>query len=88
VLIVEDEALIGMMLEEMLLDAGCKIAGNAHTLKGALSLAETADFDLVERDIPHQARVMMEPEHERVRVSFSDANDADAFRERFGARLN
>ena len=43
---------------------------------------------LVERDIPHQARVMMEPEHERVRVSFSDANDADAFRERFGGRLN
>ena len=43
---------------------------------------------LVERDIPHQARVVMEPEHERVRVSFSDANDADDFRERFGGRLN
>ena len=43
---------------------------------------------LVERDIPHQARVLMEPEHERVRVSFPDAADAKAFRERFGARLN
>lgn len=43
---------------------------------------------LVEREIPHQARVLMEPEHERVRVSFPDADDAKAFRERFGARLN
>ena len=43
---------------------------------------------LVERDIPHQARVLMEPEHERVRVSFPDPDDAKAFRERFGPRLN
>lgn len=43
---------------------------------------------LVEREIPHQARVLMEPEYERVRVSFPDAKDAKAFRERFGARLN
>jgi hypothetical protein len=43
---------------------------------------------LVERDIPHQARVLMEPEHERVRVSFPNAADAKAFRDRFGLRLN
>lgn len=43
---------------------------------------------LVERDIPHQARVLMEPEHERVQVSFPDVDDARAFRERFGPRLN
>jgi len=43
---------------------------------------------LVERETPHQARVLLEPEHERVRVSFLDATDAKAFRERFGARLN
>jgi len=43
---------------------------------------------LVEHDIPHQARVLMEPEHERVRVSFPDADNAKAFRERFGPRLN
>ena len=43
---------------------------------------------LVEREIPHQARVTMEPHHERVRVSFPDAGDAKAFRKRFGARLN
>lgn len=43
---------------------------------------------LVERDIPHQARVIMEPEHERLRVCFPDPDDAKAFRERFGSRLN
>ena len=43
---------------------------------------------LVERDIPHQARVLMEPEHEHVRVTFPDPNDAEDFRARFGARLN
>lgn len=43
---------------------------------------------LIERDIPHQARIHIEPEHERVRVSFPDASDAKAFRERFGPRLN
>lgn len=43
---------------------------------------------LVEREIPHQARLLMDPEHERVRVSFPDANDARAFSDRFVARLN
>ncbi|KRE13855.1 hypothetical protein ASE63_17730 [Bosea sp. Root381] len=43
---------------------------------------------LVEREIPHQARIFMEPEHERLRVSFPDAENADAFRKRFGSPLN
>lgn len=43
---------------------------------------------LVERDIPHQARVLMEPDHDRLRISFPDEEDAKAFRERFAARLN
>lgn len=43
---------------------------------------------LIERRIPHQARVLMEPERKRLRVSFPKAVDAAAFRERFGARLN
>ena len=43
---------------------------------------------LIEREIPHQARVLMEPEHQRVRVSFPNAADAKAFRDRFGPRLN
>jgi hypothetical protein len=43
---------------------------------------------LIEREIPHQARVVMEPEHGRIRVCFPDASDAKAFRERFSVRLN
>lgn len=43
---------------------------------------------LIERDIPHQARVLMEPLHERLRVSFPDRDDAKAFRARFGSQLN
>ena len=43
---------------------------------------------LIERKIPHHARIVMQPEHRRIRVSFPDAEDATAFRERFGPRLN
>lgn len=43
---------------------------------------------LIDRGIPHQARILMQPDHERVRVSFPDAEDAKAFRKRFGSRLN
>ncbi|MGO4671180.1 hypothetical protein [Bosea sp. 2RAB26] len=43
---------------------------------------------LIEREIPHQARIAMEPEHRRIRVSFPDAEDATAFRERFGPRFS
>jgi hypothetical protein len=43
---------------------------------------------LIERKIPYQARVLMEPARKRLRVSFPKADDAKAFRERFGARLN
>ncbi|GAU86480.1 response regulator [Bosea sp. BIWAKO-01] len=51
ILIVEDEPLISMMLEEMLLDAGCLVAGNAQNLREALPLAEAADFDLAILDL-------------------------------------
>lgn len=43
---------------------------------------------LIDRSIPHQVRILMEPEHERIRVAFPQAEDAKAFFERFGARLN
>lgn len=43
---------------------------------------------LIERHIPHQARVVWEPYHRRIRVSFPDAADAGAFRRRFGAALH
>ena len=43
---------------------------------------------LIEREIPHQVRILIEPAHERIRVSFPEADDAAAFWDRFGARLN
>lgn len=43
---------------------------------------------LIERHIPHLARIVWEPYHRRIRVSFPDADDAGAFRRRFGAALH
>lgn len=43
---------------------------------------------LIERHVPHQARIVWEPYHRRIRVSFPDADDAGAFRVRFGAPLH
>lgn len=43
---------------------------------------------LIEQGLPHQARILTEPQHSRLRVSFTESDDARAFRERFGARLN
>jgi CheY-like chemotaxis protein len=39
VLIVEDEALVAMLLEDMLADHGCSVAGSASRLSQALALA-------------------------------------------------
>jgi hypothetical protein len=43
---------------------------------------------LIDRHIPHQARILWEPDHRRIRVSFPDADDAKAFRMRFRAPLH
>ena len=43
---------------------------------------------LTQRDIPHLARILMEPEHGRIRLSFADSITAEAFRDRFGPQLN
>lgn len=43
---------------------------------------------LIERHIPHQAHIHWEPHHRRIRVSFPDADDAGAFRCRFGVPLH
>ncbi len=45
ILIVEDEALIAMLLEEMLTDLGYELAGTAATLAQALELAEATELD-------------------------------------------
>ncbi len=58
ILIVEDEALIAMLLEEMLTDLGYELAGTAATLAQALELAAATELDgailaLAARGIPY-----------------------------------
>ena len=50
-LVVEDEVLVGMMIEEMLRDLGYEIAGLSTHLDHALTLARTARFDVALLDI-------------------------------------
>lgn len=42
VLVVEDEAMIAMLVEDMLGDLGCTVVGPAHTIAEASALIETA----------------------------------------------
>lgn len=51
VLIVEDEAAISMLLEDMLMDFGCEVVGPAARLAAALDLAKGASFDLAILDV-------------------------------------
>ena len=51
VLIVEDEAAISILMEDMLLDLGIEIIGPASRLDPALQLAREADFDAAILDI-------------------------------------
>jgi CheY-like chemotaxis protein len=45
-LIVEDEALIALMMEDMLTGLGCEIAGSASTVAAALELADHVMVDV------------------------------------------
>lgn len=52
VLLVEDEAMIAMLLEDMLGDFGCRVIGPAYGVAAALKLAErNADIDLAILDV-------------------------------------
>lgn len=51
VLLVEDEAMVFMILESMLIDLGCEIVGTAARLDQALLLAENGDFDAAVLDV-------------------------------------
>lgn len=51
VLVVEDEALIALMIEDMLTDAGCIVAGTAPDTSGALAVVGTELVDVVILDI-------------------------------------
>ncbi len=51
VLIVEDEALVAMLVEEMLTDLGFEVVGPAMRLQRALQLARQEDFDVAVLDV-------------------------------------
>jgi DNA-binding NarL/FixJ family response regulator len=51
VLIVEDEAMISMLIEDMVLDSGCEIVGPAARLDRALTLALQENIDIGLLDI-------------------------------------
>ena len=51
VFVVEDEAAISMLLEDMLLDFGCEVVGPAARLTTALEMAENESFDVAILDV-------------------------------------
>ena len=51
VLVVEDEAAISMLLEDMLMDFGCEIVGPAARLNVALDMAQGEAFDIESLDV-------------------------------------
>ena len=51
VLIVEDEALVAMLLEDMLEDMGCKLVGSASTVAQAQEAARSAEIDVAILDM-------------------------------------
>ena len=51
VLIVEDEALIAMLFEDILEDTACQIVGPAMNVRQAMELAGTAEIDVAVLDV-------------------------------------
>ncbi len=51
VLIVEDEALIAMLFEDILEDFACQVVGPAMNIRQALELAQSADIDVAILDV-------------------------------------
>lgn len=51
ILVVEDESILGMLLEEALIQEGAQVVGPAATLAEALELATEADLDAAVLDV-------------------------------------
>ena len=51
ILVVEDEAAISMLLEDMLMDFGCEVVGPAARLGAALEMVERETFDMAILDV-------------------------------------
>ncbi|MBN8972120.1 MAG: response regulator [Xanthobacteraceae bacterium] len=58
VFLVEDETMIRMMVAEMLMDLGYRIAGEAGDVDEALRLIETLDFDIAILDVNVNGKVI------------------------------
>lgn len=65
ILLVEDEALIALMLEDMVEGMGCAVTGLAPRVGLGLNMAETGDFDLAILDV-NVAGENIEPVAERL----------------------
>lgn len=50
-LVVEDEAMVAMMTEDMLIDLGFEVVAIASSVKEALARSRTADFDVAVLDV-------------------------------------
>jgi CheY-like chemotaxis protein len=51
VVVVEDEALVAILIEELLEDCGCSVLGPCGTLEAALEVARTETFDMAVLDV-------------------------------------
>ena len=56
VFVVEDDAMIRMLLEDMLSELGCTIAAEAGRIEDALEAARTAEFDVAVLDVNLQGQ--------------------------------
>ncbi len=90
VLVVEDEAAISLLLEDMLLDFGCEVIGPAARLSAALEMVETEAPDLAILDVNVAGEPIYpvaEALHRRgipfvFSTGYGSAGIKDAFRER------
>jgi CheY-like chemotaxis protein len=51
VLLVEDEAIIAILMEDLLDELGCDVVATAAELDGAIAVARTGDFDIAFLDV-------------------------------------
>ena len=51
VLVIEDEALVGLLIEDVLVELGCELAGRASRLEEALEKAKSLPFEIAILDV-------------------------------------
>lgn len=51
VLVIEDEAMVAMLIEDLLEEMGCTVAGSAATAREAVALARTCEADFALLDV-------------------------------------